>query len=111
MTRRPARVRSTLIAMLGLGACTSAPLSTAASAPRQATYDVVITGGRIVDGNQALASMVGYTVPDFCQLQIADFFYPDDAAAALVPVDVTGARVLVPNRAACISTSRRPTIP
>ena len=51
MTRRTARVRATLIAMLGLGACTPAPLSTAASAPRQASYDVVITDGRIVDGS------------------------------------------------------------
>jgi diguanylate cyclase (GGDEF)-like protein/PAS domain S-box-containing protein len=36
--------------------------------------------GRIVDANQAFASMLGYTVPEFCDLQVTDFLLPDDAA-------------------------------
>lgn len=36
--------------------------------------------GRIVDANQAFASMLGYTVPEFCDLQVTDFVLPDDAA-------------------------------
>jgi diguanylate cyclase (GGDEF)-like protein/PAS domain S-box-containing protein len=36
--------------------------------------------GRIVDANQAFASMLGYTIGEFCQLHVSDFVYPDDAA-------------------------------
>jgi diguanylate cyclase (GGDEF)-like protein/PAS domain S-box-containing protein len=36
--------------------------------------------GRIVDANQAFAGMLGYTVGEFCRLQVSDFVYPDDAA-------------------------------
>jgi diguanylate cyclase (GGDEF)-like protein/PAS domain S-box-containing protein len=36
--------------------------------------------GRIVDGNQAFASMLGYTVPEFCRLSVANLLYPDDVA-------------------------------
>jgi diguanylate cyclase (GGDEF)-like protein/PAS domain S-box-containing protein len=35
--------------------------------------------GRIVDANQAFASMLGYTIPEFCKLQVTDFVHPDDA--------------------------------
>jgi diguanylate cyclase (GGDEF)-like protein/PAS domain S-box-containing protein len=36
--------------------------------------------GRIVDANDAFASMLGYTVDEFCRLTVSDFVYPDDAA-------------------------------
>ncbi|MBC3190381.1 EAL domain-containing protein [Pseudonocardia sp. C8] len=36
--------------------------------------------GRIVDANQAFASMLGYTIEEFCRLRVEDFVYPDDAA-------------------------------
>ncbi|HXV94079.1 MAG TPA: EAL domain-containing protein, partial [Pseudonocardia sp.] len=36
--------------------------------------------GRIVDANGAFASMLGYTVDEFCRLRVSDFVYPDDAA-------------------------------
>ncbi|WP_246631931.1 putative bifunctional diguanylate cyclase/phosphodiesterase [Pseudonocardia nigra] len=36
--------------------------------------------GRIVDANQAFASMLGYTIPEFCRLRVSDLFYEDDAA-------------------------------
>ncbi|AEA26244.1 diguanylate cyclase/phosphodiesterase with PAS/PAC sensor(s) [Pseudonocardia dioxanivorans CB1190] len=35
--------------------------------------------GRIVDANEAFASMLGYTVEEFCRINVADFVYPDDA--------------------------------
>jgi diguanylate cyclase (GGDEF)-like protein/PAS domain S-box-containing protein len=35
--------------------------------------------GRIVDANEAFASMLGYTVEEFCRLRVGDFVYPDDA--------------------------------
>jgi diguanylate cyclase (GGDEF)-like protein/PAS domain S-box-containing protein len=36
--------------------------------------------GRIVDANRAFASMLGYSVDEFCRLHVGDFVYPDDAA-------------------------------
>ncbi len=36
--------------------------------------------GRIVDANQAFAGMLGYTIGEFCGLQVGDFVYPDDTA-------------------------------
>jgi diguanylate cyclase (GGDEF)-like protein/PAS domain S-box-containing protein len=35
--------------------------------------------GRIVDANQAFASMLGYSVAEFCRLHVSEFVYPDDA--------------------------------
>jgi diguanylate cyclase (GGDEF)-like protein/PAS domain S-box-containing protein len=35
--------------------------------------------GRIIDANTAFASMLGYTVEEFCRLRVTDFVYPDDA--------------------------------
>ncbi|MDQ4119302.1 MAG: EAL domain-containing protein [Actinomycetota bacterium] len=36
--------------------------------------------GRIVDANQAFASMLGYSIQEFRRLRVNDFVYPDDAA-------------------------------
>jgi diguanylate cyclase (GGDEF)-like protein/PAS domain S-box-containing protein len=38
------------------------------------------TAGRIVDANAAFASMLGYTVEEFCRLGVVDLVHPDDAA-------------------------------
>lgn len=35
--------------------------------------------GHIVDANEAFASMLGYTVEEFCRINVTDFVYPDDA--------------------------------
>ncbi|RTL69788.1 MAG: EAL domain-containing protein [Pseudonocardiaceae bacterium] len=35
--------------------------------------------GRIVDVNEAFASMLGYTVEEFLRINVSDFVYPDDA--------------------------------
>lgn len=35
--------------------------------------------GRIVDANEAFAKMLGYPVAEFCELNVNDFVYPDDA--------------------------------
>ncbi|GAY07463.1 bifunctional diguanylate cyclase/phosphodiesterase [Pseudonocardia sp. N23] len=35
--------------------------------------------GRIVDANEAFASMLGYTIEEFCTINVTDFVYPDDA--------------------------------
>ena len=35
--------------------------------------------GQIVEANQAFASMLGYTVAEFCRLRVMDFVYADDA--------------------------------
>jgi diguanylate cyclase (GGDEF)-like protein/PAS domain S-box-containing protein len=35
--------------------------------------------GRIVEANQAFATMLGYTVEEFYHLRVSDFVYPDDA--------------------------------
>ena len=37
--------------------------------------------GALVDANQAFARMLGYEVPEFCTLKVADLVYPDDMAA------------------------------
>jgi diguanylate cyclase (GGDEF)-like protein/PAS domain S-box-containing protein len=36
--------------------------------------------GRIVEANAAFASMLGFSVEQFCRLQVTDFVHPDDAA-------------------------------
>ena len=36
--------------------------------------------GRIVDVNASFAAMLGYTIAEFCQLNVMDFVEPDDAA-------------------------------